>query len=183
MSLLRTSGELSWLCIEGSEATAYWHSAVLWPPCPYRSNIKRRKGNPYILFIRNDRCDHGVAARHLAITVVRQMIAWLLTLPPASELMEPHWEHNAYGDEHATDFSIFLNIKPVQPLHPHHDFDSGGLDRELAYFAMEDFCNLIAVYGAFEGIFELWHFKSKRATCTMHIFPWPKEIASSTAYA
>lgn len=101
------------------------------------------------------------------------MIAWLYDLPPASEITESHWEQNSYGDEHATEFSIFLRISPVQPPDPHHHIVSAGLDREFAYFAMEDFCSMIAEFGALDGLFELWYFGSRRAVCTMHTFQWP----------
>ena len=92
------------------------------------------------------------------------MVVWLGAWTQASTIKEPHWEKRSYGDAHATGFSIFLVLEPVE---------AGGVDRETAFFAMEEFRSLIAVFGAMEGKFEIWSFGLKRSIARMYVFAWP----------
>ncbi|KAL8734375.1 MAG: hypothetical protein Q9166_001573 [cf. Caloplaca sp. 2 TL-2023] len=126
-------------------------TTAVWPPCPYRFNVRRRKGNQFILVTKNDREDHGESAKRLAIEVCDKMIAWLSKLPQGSRIETRHWEHKSYGEEHAEEFSIFMDLVPS-------DVDSGSvypLDREIAYFAFKEYANMIGIYGAMRGILEL----------------------------
>lgn len=52
------------------------------------------------------------------------------------------------------------------------------LDRETAYFAMEELQHLVAVFGALNGEFELWVYEHPRARGSMHIFQWPPDVRS-----
>lgn len=123
----------------------------------------------YILVTRNDHKIYDDGARQLAILVCTQMVQWLGKLPQASKITERHWEQRSYGVEHAADFSIFMDLAPLV-------FSEGGgnyLLREDAYFTLEEFRNLINVYGPMQGVFEIWFAKTKRATCTVYIVQWP----------
>lgn len=113
---------------------------------------------------------------HLESFVCSQMISWLSKLPQASQITEQHWEQRSYGGEHATDFSIFMDLAPL-------DVSEGGevrLWREDAYFALEEFRNLINVYGPMQGEFEIWASKTRRSTCTVYIVKWPVEEEDQT---
>ena len=142
----------------------------LWPPCPYYDKVPDRKGNPYILVTEHDRKDHGDKAGVLAKVVCNQMLAWLLFLPQASYIHEEHWESNSYGGIHAIEYSIFMEMAPIKA---NENLRANEIDRETAYYAMEEFCNLVAVFGAMQGNFEFWSYGHKRMTGTMHIFEWP----------
>ncbi len=123
----------------------------------------------YILVTRNDHNDYDDRARQLAILVCTQMILWLGKLPQASKITERHWEQRSYGGELATEFSIFMDLAPL-------DVPEGvasHLLREDAYFALEEFRNLVSVYGPMQGVFEIWLSETKRATCTVYIVQWP----------
>ena len=47
------------------------------------------------------------------------------------------------------------------------------LDREMAFFAVEEFRGLVAVFGAMEGEFEIWAYEYPRARVVMHTWQWP----------
>ena len=97
------------------------------------------------------------------------MIQWLEKLPQASKITERHWEQRSYGGEHAAEFSIFMDLAPL-------DISEGGTNhlwREDAYFALEEFRNLISIFGPMQGEFEIWSAKAKRSTCTIYIVRWP----------
>lgn len=72
---------------------------------------------------------------------------------------------------HAVDYSIFMDLTPSAI--PEHQVSS-GLDRETAYFAMEEFRRLVALYGAMQGKFEIWSFGHRRSLSTMHVIEWPE---------
>lgn len=55
----------------------------------------------------------------------------------------------------------------------HTDHEAGYLDRELAYFALQEFREVVGLYGAMEGRFELHALGFRRAECAMHLFGWP----------
>ncbi|KAI4254167.1 MAG: hypothetical protein LQ352_003246 [Teloschistes flavicans] len=143
-----------------------WQTNTIWPPCPYKVIIPKRLGTPFILVTKNDRRDHGYRAKLLAIAVCHQMSDWIQKLPQSSEIKEVHWEHNSQGDEYAVEHSIYLSLDPIYP--------HGNLERELAYFAIEELRSLVFTYGAMEGVFEIWSRKTKRAVGTFHIFKWPE---------
>ncbi|KAL9577654.1 MAG: hypothetical protein Q9212_006225, partial [Teloschistes hypoglaucus] len=64
------------------------------------------------------------------------MSDWLLSLPPTMEIKQIHWEHNSYGDhDHAEELTVWLSLDPTWPF--------GNLDREMAYFAMEEVGELV----------------------------------------
>ncbi|KAI4088145.1 MAG: hypothetical protein L6R37_008235 [Teloschistes peruensis] len=142
-------------------------SIPIWPPCPFKVIIPKRKGNPYILVTRNDRLPHGPRARQLALTVCRQMTDWLLSLPQSTEIKQVHWEHSSHGEKYADEYSVWLSLDPTWPF--------GNLDREMAYFAMEEVKLLVETYGAMEGVFEFWMKKSRRAMGTFRVWKWPAE--------
>ena len=148
--------------------TAY--STFIWPPCPFRVGIPRRRGNQFILVTSNDRKDHGDKAKDLTLLVCDQMLEWLQKLPPATVISGRHWEQHSYGESHATEYSIFMSIDPQDTQAERH---VGSLDREIAYFAMAEFRNLVELYGALEGVFEIWAYGRKLSTTTIHIFEWP----------
>ena len=132
--------------------------------------MPNREGKPYILITEHDRKDHGDKARELAKMVCNQMLAWLLSLPQASYIHEEHWESNSYGGIHAIEYSIFMKLAPFRA---NENLGAGDLDRETAYYAMEEFRNLVTVFGAMQGRFEIWSYGHKRMTGSMHIFEWP----------
>ncbi|KAI4176689.1 MAG: hypothetical protein LQ346_007841 [Caloplaca aetnensis] len=150
-----------------------------WPACPYRINIPKRHGNQYILITKTDRQDHGDRAEQLALAVCTQMIAWLQKLPQGSLIDQRHWEHGSYGEgTYAEGFSIFLDLRPADVRV--QDLDVGYLDRELAYFAMEEFRDVVKVFGALEGEFEVHAFGYRRARVAMHILAWPADGGKDT---
>ena len=53
------------------------------------------------------------------------------------------------------------------------DREARVLDRELAYFAVEEFQGQVAVFGAMEGEFEIWAYEFRRARVRMHTWQWP----------
>ena len=123
----------------------------------------------YILVTRNDHNDYDDRARQLAVLVCTQMILWLGKLPQASKITARHWEQRSYGGQYATEFSIFMDLAPL-------DVPEGianHLLREDAYFALEEFRNLVCVYGPMQGVFEIWLSMTKRATCKVYIVQWP----------
>lgn len=144
------------------------HSVGLWPPVPYRAFVPQRRAL-YILVTQNDQKTYDDGVRKLTNLVCTQMIKWLGKLPQASKVTERHWEKRSYGEEHAAEFSIFMHLAPL-------DFPEGGpnyLLREDAYFALEEFRNLINVYGPMQGEFEIWSSETKRSTCTIYVVQWP----------
>ncbi|KAI4107156.1 MAG: hypothetical protein LQ345_007157 [Seirophora villosa] len=120
--------------------------------------------------------DYGPDARELAKKVCTRMTTWITSLPHSSPIEEPHWEKESYGEVHAREFTIWMQLVPK---------DTTGLvklDRELAYFAMNEYCNLVAVYGAMRGEFEFWGFETVLAVTVIHVIQWPKsQVAGSTA--
>ena len=119
---------------------------------------------------KNDRKDHGSRARTLALEVCKQMLGYILKAPMGSFLTDAHWEHQSYGDSHhAEDFSIWMQLVPSTVA----DRQARVLDRELAYFALQEFQDLVAVFGAMEGEFEIWAYEFQRARVTMHTWQWP----------
>ena len=149
---------------------------MLWPPCPFRIDVPKRQGNPYLLITKNDRKDHGDRARQLALDVCSQMIAWLKTLPQGSLIDQRHWEHKSYGvAQVAEEFSIFLDLDPPNVR---ADPSTHYLDRDLAYFAFQEYRHSIAVFGAMKGEFELHAHNFLRAKAAMHIFRWPRDLKS-----
>ncbi|KAI4272782.1 MAG: hypothetical protein L6R38_006521 [Xanthoria sp. 2 TBL-2021] len=82
------------------------------------------------------------------------MIEWLKQLPQGSLIDKRHWEHKSYGDSHvAEEFTVFLDLNPPDVHTDHH---SGYLDREQAYFAFQEFRELIALYGAMKDAMYGW---------------------------
>ncbi|KAG7004374.1 hypothetical protein G7Y79_00026g059580 [Physcia stellaris] len=145
-------------------------SAIIWPEVPYKISIPKRKGNQFIIVTKNDRKDHGSRARTLALEVCKQMLGYILKVPMGSFLTDAHWEHQSYGDSHhAEDFSIWMQLVPSTVA----DRQARVLDRELAYFALQEFQDLVAVFGAMEGEFEIWAYEFRRARVTMHTWQWP----------
>ena len=63
----------------------------------------------------------------------------------------------------------------LTPADVHEDPHSDILDRELAYFAMEEYRNMLSVYGAMQGEWELYAVNLKRATIAIYIVEWPPE--------
>ncbi|KAI4193564.1 MAG: hypothetical protein LQ348_002836 [Seirophora lacunosa] len=147
-----------------------------WPPVPFQVPLLRRKGQQSIVITRNNRRDYGPDARELAKKVCARMTTWITTLPHGSAIDEPHWEKESYGEVHAREFTIWMQLVPK---------DTSGrvkLDRELAYFAMNEYCNLVAVYGAMRGEFEYRGFETVLAVTVIHVIQWPKiKAAGSTA--
>ncbi|KAL8960476.1 MAG: hypothetical protein Q9193_002825 [Seirophora villosa] len=149
---------------------------VRWPPVPFQVPLLRRKGHQSIVITRNNGRDYGPDAHDLAKKVCARMTTWITTLPHGSAINEPHWEKESYGEVHAREFTIWMQLVPK---------DTSGrvkLDRELAYFAMNEYCNLVAVYGAMRGEFEFWGFETVLAVTVIHVIQWPKsKAAGSTA--
>ncbi|KAI4108924.1 MAG: hypothetical protein LQ339_002042 [Xanthoria mediterranea] len=160
----------------GSEVTRL--RVARWPPCPYMQWIPRRKGDQYLLVTQNDRLDHGERARILAVGVCAQMIEWLRKLPQGTVINKRHWEHKSYGDSHvAEEISVFLDLNPPDI---DTDPDAGFLDRELAFFAFEEYRLMLTRFGAMVGDFEIHAHAYKRAACSMHIVPWPADGNAGT---
>ncbi|KAL8823797.1 MAG: hypothetical protein Q9191_005539 [Dirinaria sp. TL-2023a] len=134
------------------------------------ANIPKRRGNQYLLITSNDRNDYGDDAKELAVLVCDQMLRWLKQLAPAAIISDRHWEHQSLGDLYAADYSIFMNLVP---LNTHQDRHADSLDRETAYFAMKEFCYLVSHFGAMEGEFEIWAYDFKLSISRVYIFKWP----------
>lgn len=83
-------------------------------------------------------------------------------------LTEPHWEHNSHGEGHAELFSIWMKLVPLDT-----DGSPMKLEREMMYFAILEYCALVAVYGAMDGEVEYWAWGMRMAVVVVHIWPWP----------
>ncbi|KAI4243981.1 MAG: hypothetical protein L6R40_003192 [Gallowayella cf. fulva] len=146
-----------------------------WPHCPYRIDIPKRKGNQYLLVTKSDDMDHGDRARTLALEVCCQMIEWLRGLRPGDLIDRPHWEHKSYGQgPHAEELSIWMGLVP--PPDVRTDLHTHYLDRELAYFALQELKIMLEIFGALQGQLELHAFGLKRAEIVMHVFNWPPDV-------
>ncbi|KAL8941823.1 MAG: hypothetical protein Q9216_002023 [Gyalolechia sp. 2 TL-2023] len=152
-------------------------TTVIWPPCPYNIPILRRKGSQSIIITQNDRQDHGLSAHDLASRVCRQMTNWIARQPRGSILGEPHWEKDAYGETHAVELTIWMKLVPDDMSH-----SPLKLEREMAFFAMEEYCDLVGVYGAMQGEFEYWAWGHRMAVTNIYIWQWPQsEVKAVTA--
>lgn len=120
--------------------------------------------------------DHGDRARNLGLGVCDQMMAWLMKLPGGAVISNDHWESRSYGEYHATEYSVFMSLDPANK---HRDRQEDSLDREIAFFAIEEFRKALAVHGAMEGEFEIWAYGHKRSTSVFHTFKWPANDETS----
>ncbi|KAL8708375.1 MAG: hypothetical protein Q9220_006756 [cf. Caloplaca sp. 1 TL-2023] len=148
-------------------------SISLWPQCPFAVPIQRRKGRQQIIVTENDYRDYGQTATDLAFRVCRRMTSWMMRLPPTTIITENHWEKESYGELYATEFTVFMELQPEYM----HD-SALKLDRELAYFATDEFCALVGAYGAMQGEFEYWGFGKRLSTTVIHVFKWPQTLPS-----
>ena len=98
------------------------------------------------------------------------MMAWLQRLPATAVISDAHWESQSYGESHATEYSVFMSLVPTNT---DSERRRDSLDREIAYFAIDDFRKMVSVIGAMEGEFELWAYNIKRSTSAFHTFKWP----------
>ncbi|KAI4166611.1 MAG: hypothetical protein LQ343_007906 [Gyalolechia ehrenbergii] len=150
---------------------------ILWPPCPFAVAL-RRKGTQSIIITRNDRKDYGLSAHDLARKVCTLMTVWIQKLPQGTLIHDPHWEHDSYGETHAAEFTIWMKLVPS-------DMSASALklEREMAYFAMHEYCRLVAVFGAMQGKFEYWAWGQKMAVTMVYVRQWPKGEKAEVATA
>ncbi|KAL9010675.1 MAG: hypothetical protein Q9173_004416 [Seirophora scorigena] len=148
---------------------------IQWPPVPFQVPLLRRRGQQSIVITRNTRRNYGPDALDLAKKVCARMTTWITTLPHGTPIDEPHWEKESYGEVHAREFTIWMQLVPKDTSGP------VKLDRELAYFAMNEYCNLVAVYGAMRGEFEFWGFDTVLAVTVIYIMQWPKSKAAGSS--
>lgn len=91
------------------------------------------------------------------------MVTWVRSLPPTSMVNQRHWEHMSLGHDHAEEYSVFMDLAPVD----------SGLDRETTYFALWELCSLVGLFGAMQGEWEIWSYGIKSMTGRMNVFEWP----------
>lgn len=100
------------------------------------------------------------------------MLGYLQALRPSSILHGAHWEHASYGEEaqHAVEYSVWMELRPGEG----EDGGRAWIDRETAWFAVQQVCDLVDVHGALDGEMEVWAWGVRRGRVLMHVFEWPK---------
>ena len=157
---------------------------IKWPKCPLRIPILNRKGHQFILVTENDRIEYDdpsdpkARARTLAVNVCNKMLDWLLSKPAGSFIDEHHWEHEAYGDAFAMEYSIFMHFIPLYATIPSGKVSL--MEREVAFFALEEFRAMLGTYGAMQGEFEMWAYGQKRSITKVYVQEWPHPPRGAT---
>ncbi|KAL8650560.1 MAG: hypothetical protein Q9210_003752 [Variospora velana] len=100
------------------------------------------------------------------------MTTWIRTLTHGAPITDRHWETESYGEHFATEFTVAMELVPS-----HVDPPDGPikLDRQLAYFAMVEFCKMVEFYGAMQGEWEYWAWERRLAVVRVYVWQWPKE--------
>ena len=145
-----------------------------WPEFPYRYDIPHTQETQWIQFTGPTPRHHGPRATSLLIHLCSEMIDWLHSQEPGSDVKESHEEHDGVVDGGGLSHSISLFLGPVVG-------DRGPrLSIRLALDVMYAFKALVRLYGALNGGFEIWQFGNFKGVCKIYIMEWPPARAVGT---